>query len=152
MNKFSHEDSIDPNKESMFPDLSVEQRDFLRASISSLPGVAGSSKKDHFGQYDLVEDLKKNPLFNDKSRMTLYRFINQHSKWTGQIYFRYFHPEQEDFLRTCLLFLDDCDWKDSTGKKITKKRVADELSKFHILSDKTANSIYEKIRNTGKWL
>lgn len=97
--------------------------------------------RDHYTQEMLVEDLKKNPLFADKSREFLFSTIKRSSRWINNVYFKLWHPEQDEYLRKWLRTLDKDGWVEEDGTRWTVKTVAEELYGDRILRDKSLSMI-----------
>lgn len=166
MNRWREEDSVDPNKDNFIEETSVSQRAFLRVKIESLGGHKNCGRNNAFTQFDLVDELKRNPDFANKSRIALWYLIKNFSRWEDKEIIAKWNPEQEAFIRKKLQVLDANKliqvgkkrtvevWLDSHGKRISKKKAAQDLfnEKNPILGDKTLESIEIKINQRNKWM
>lgn len=171
LDRFREEDLNDPNKDNFIKETSMSQRAFLRNRLESMGGRKNCGTNDAFTQFDLVDELKRNSDFDNKSRMALWYLIKNQSRWIDQKEFsREFHPEQEEFIRKKIQLLDGNKrfrvgakrtleyWVDSNGNEISKKKVAKELFEEKnilgdkILGDKTLDTIYTKIMQRNKWI
>lgn len=88
--------------------------------------------------------MKKDPLFADKSRWGLFEKIRESSEWIDKKTNKVWHPAQEDYLRTYLWLLEDCDWI-VKGKKWSVITLVNELSTHSILRDKKPSFIESRI-------
>lgn len=151
-------DKKDPNRsqfvEQYLPDQIDELGDKVR-SMKNNPIKAWTVQEDGitmwYSQAKLVEDLKKDPLFADKSRWCLFEKIRNSGSWLDRDTTIIWHPAQEDHLRTYLWLLEDCDWR-VKGKKWTVPMLAKELSTHRILRDKKLSFIKSRLYKKKEYL
>lgn len=97
-----------------------------------------------------VEDLKKDPLFADKSRKVLFQTIQRNGKWIDFVYFKEWHPEQDEYLRKWIRTLDRDRWVEEDGTRWTIAKVAEVLFGDRILRDKSVSMIESRMRQRGR--
>ena len=148
-------DKKDANRANFVSVFHPDQSDVLKAEYNKLENdnwtIKINGKRHHFPKDMLVEKLKKDPRFSDKSYMKLWLTLRSYASWLKSTHVPYWHPEQDDYMRTCILFYEDAG-RVMNNKKVTLRELSKDLSKNPLLRDKTVQSIFKRLENRNACL